>query len=518
VPYVFVYDKALNKGEKRLSLRGADATIERAPEITWQSNFADAVPPVLDIGVCKGTDSAERCLRITAAPTNPGNPNGETVVDVYYWAFEEGPLSTSSGFNEGYLQLRDPTGKIFGYYLMEGAVGAVGVTGRSPKRWRDGNYSFSCPSQAPASCDATTPVQYQARIILPAGSAPGTWGLFGFSVGDKVENYRGYDFTELFRFTPSGTGDDERVGAASESGGNPFTFEVAGAGSKPASLTTVMVSTVKSAWSSAVDTVSAWLSRAGAYVLNGVSRAMAWSQGSARAGVELVRNELASLGVSGRAGAKSSVSDGSGERAVSAESVTVSVTEDPQTGSRYQIIRQQSDDKESPQRWTLEYRSNTGALFSSARLPDTSEVLWRGSKGSSELSTTGWTRVCADRVWSVQDGYQMLFTLADRSLSDVRPGQLWVNSQAEVTVISDVRCAFGGSVWVEGYAFAASDKEPLLRGQRVETSRFGFALDRLGGLSKRQVEPAFFEAPKHCAEPANEQLLFCSEVKTAVGW
>lgn len=56
------------------------------------------------------------------------------------------------------------------------------------------------------------------------------------------------------------------------------------------------------------------------------------------------------------------------------------------------------------------------------------------------------------------------------------------------------------------------------RGQRVEASRFGIALDRLGGLSKRQVEPAFVEAPKHCAEPANEQLMFCTEVKKAVGW
>jgi hypothetical protein len=112
----------------------------------------------------------------------------------------------------------------------------------------------------------------------------------------------------------------------------------------------------------------------------------------------------------------------------------------------------------------------------------------------------------------------MLVHVGDRSLSDLRPGQLWVNSQTEVAVIQNIRCAFGGAIWVEGYAFGANDREPLLRGERVTASRFGFALDRFGAVSKREVKPTFFEAPKYCADPANEQLLFCGEVKKAIGW
>ena len=112
----------------------------------------------------------------------------------------------------------------------------------------------------------------------------------------------------------------------------------------------------------------------------------------------------------------------------------------------------------------------------------------------------------------------MFFQVGDRSLSDLRPWQLWVNSETEVTVIEDMRCAFGGAIWVEGYAFGANDREPLLRGERVPASRFGFALDRFGAISKREVTTANFEVPKFCAEPANEQLMFCAAAKKAVGW
>ena len=81
-----------------------------------------------------------------------------------------------------------------------------------------------------------------------------------------------------------------------------------------------------------------------------------------------------------------------------------------------------------------------------------------------------------------------------------------------------MRCAFGGAIWVEGYAFGANDREPLLRGERITASRFGFALDRFGAISKREVTTANFEVPKFCAEPANEQLMFCAAAKKAVGW
>jgi hypothetical protein len=240
-------------------------------------------------------------------------------------------------------------------------------------------------------------------------------------------------------------------------------------------------------------------------------------QGSVQSGLNLVRsessfenNKSASVSLKGET-LKSS-------KLAADETAVISVAEDPQTGSRYQIIREEKLGFGGQQGWKLEYRSSTDTLFVSKTLPDTEAVLWRAPRSANTLPTTAWTRVCSDRVWTVQDGYQMLVHVGDRSLSDLRPGQLWVNSQTEVAVIENIRCAFGGAIWVEGYAFGANDREPLLRGERVTASRFGFALDRFGAVSKREVKPTFFEAPKYCADPANEQLLFCGEVKKAIGW
>lgn len=137
---------------------------------------------------------------------------------------------------------------------------------------------------------------------------------------------------------------------------------------------------------------------------------------------------------------------------------------------------------------------------------------------SEQLATTGWSRVCSDRVWAVQDGYQLLFHVGDRALTDMRPGQLFVKSTAEASVITDVRCAFGGAGWIEGYAFGVSDNEPPLRTSSVPATRFGFALDRYGAVTKREVSSAPFDIVGLCSAPANEQQIFCSEAKKAVGW
>jgi hypothetical protein len=121
-------------------------------------------------------------------------------------------------------------------------------------------------------------------------------------------------------------------------------------------------------------------------------------------------------------------------------------------------------------------------------------------------------------VWTVQDGYELLFHVGDRGLQDLRPGQLSVNNSAETTVVTDVRCAFGGAVWVEGYALGVSGDEPPLRRSDVQATRFGFALDRFGGLIKREVQVAPFNLTQHCIAAANEQQMFCEDVKRALGW
>ncbi len=202
-----------------------------------------------------------------------------------------------------------------------------------------------------------------------------------------------------------------------------------------------------------------------------------------------------------------------------ASAAIVSKSEDKLTGASYQIRVDGSPVNDAGQVWRLEYLGKNNALYSSRALPPTSRVSWRLlGRSVKELPATVWIRVCSDRIWAVQDGYQLMSHVGDRMLTDVRPGQLSVNSTAEATVITDVRCAFGGAVWIEGYAFGVSEKEPLLRTSSVPATRFGFALDRYGAVTKREVSSAPFDIVGLCSAPANEQQMFCSEAKKAVGW
>jgi hypothetical protein len=516
IPFIEFVDIARQGTPVRFSFRGKDPTIESAPEIPISSTNSDGVPPVLNIAACKTDDLTEKCLRVVAKPTNPQNPDGETVVDIYYWAYEDQPLSNASGFDGGMFHLRDPLGKTFQFYLDSGT--AAGVIDRSPPRLIDGAVYFACPKVAPADCTSVTQVQYQARVILPKGSVPGMWGLYDFRLTDKARNARDYDFTELVRFTPLGSGDDERVSAFGDgASGNPFIFDVAGEGSKPPSISAVVISSARDALFAGISTTSNWISSAFAWMTNGIIRAANWVQGGVRSGVSLGRFEFGVESNDSASASRRREGLNSSEAATDEVDV-VSIAEDPLTGSRYQVIREEKLDSDRQQGWKLQYRSSTDTLFVSKALPDTAEVLWRAPRSANALPTTAWTQVCSDRVWSVQDGYQVLFHVGDRSLSDLRPGQLWVNSQTEVTVIQNIRCAFGGAVWVEGYAFGANDREPLLRNERVTASRFVFGLNRYGVVTKRDVNSAPFDVVGLCAAPANEQQMFCSEAKKAVGW
>lgn len=207
-------DRASNRRETRLSPRGRIEGSERAPEIFIESTRSDIDAPILNIDECQTLDLSEPCLRIIARPTNPSNPNGETIVDLYYWAWENAPSTNQSGLGRVDFWLRNPLGVQQSYIATcnEGNS-AYGVPGKCPtETWvirmlpDSTTYSgvnFNCPSGGGSLCDASTPVQYHARVILPIGSPPGTWGLAEMMVTDKQRNRRRYDFSEIFRFDPS---------------------------------------------------------------------------------------------------------------------------------------------------------------------------------------------------------------------------------------------------------------------------------------------------------------------------
>jgi hypothetical protein len=516
VPFIRTIDIASNDKGERFSFRGRDGTLEGAPELILSSPQSDAVPPVMNISPCKTDSLDEKCLRIVAKPTNPQNPDGETVVDIYYWVYEDQPLVSASGFNGGIFHLRDPLGKTFHFYLDSGT--AAGVVDRSPLRLIDGHVYFTCPRIAPPDCTAITQVQYQARVILPVGSAPGIWGLYDFRVGDKALNGRDYDFTELYRFTPFGAGGD---GASASSSGNtlsvPFQFSVSGSAHGPLTDRPYLAEStgrVEPGPPTVLERLVSFLSGMVGSVIDAGSMMFEGSEGgrSDRGRVVVLpgATKVAPVPLPKTPPVGNGRSVGP-----SRESIVVSEAEDAATGSRYRIVLQRYPAADGRQGWSWEYLGSGGVMFRSAQLPATAEVLWWRMGSSVRLGTSAWARVCGDRAWAVQDGYQLVFNVADRSLSDVLPGQLWVESQAEVTVISDVRCAFGGSLRVEGYALDVNESEPMLGGDRVAAKRFGFWLDRSGGLSKREVKAALFDLREICANPPDEQLQFCAAAGNA---
>lgn len=544
-------DAAGNVLDVRYSSDGAGEPLLKA---SFSSEFSDEIAPFINIQTCTTDAPSEACLRIVSAPTNPTKPNGETLVTLSYFAFDAGPLSKASGFSKGNFVLRDPAGRVYTYISNcphQGQPEFTGIESRCPpwpyetgendsgtlgglKRvyW---NRVFKCPESAAAPCDALTPVQYQARVLLPVGSVAGTWGLIGMTVYDKAENFRSYDFTELFRFVPLSSSAPARMSAFGASGTSDyFGFTVVNSIGKARDVIQSSPKVSAELFSSAVDAqngsrghsgvwsaTSGWFESVGASADDLLSRVDRWWSARFADRRSAVADRWTSspiaqhlLNASARTKDRlfAEVRDG-------VSSIAVSESEDSLSGSVYRVIRGSRTDESSPQQWNLEYRSNTGALFSSGALPSTSEVLWRERFAAARLPTAGWVRVCGDRVWTFQDGYSLLFHVSDRSLQGMQPGQLWVKQSAEATVVTDVRCTFGGGVRVEGYAFDVSGDEPPLRRGEVPATRFGFALDRLGGLMKRDVHTAPFNLEGLCATaPANENQMFCSQAKKTVGW
>lgn len=111
-------------------------------------------------------------ITITAEPTIPEAPNGETTVDISFFVKDN-----ISGYDIGGMYLRDPHGSMHHFWHYPPGRGEM------------------YPSDNP-----TIYKEYHQRIILPVGSIPGTWGLAEMTLKDKARNFSKYDFTEIVRF------------------------------------------------------------------------------------------------------------------------------------------------------------------------------------------------------------------------------------------------------------------------------------------------------------------------------
>ncbi|MYC83424.1 MAG: hypothetical protein F4X19_15245 [Acidobacteria bacterium] len=166
--YIAMVDLALNRSgtyfrHPRHGLRPEDTVVDEAgQQIELITNNPDTDAPEVDLNA----------IEISAEPTNPDAPNGETVVTVIFRVRDN-----ISGFVGASLYLRDPQG-IDHHYGVDDPNSYDLFPAGDPSEW-------------------TT---YTKTIILPPGSAPGTWGLASMTVSDRAQNFRRYDFTEIIHF------------------------------------------------------------------------------------------------------------------------------------------------------------------------------------------------------------------------------------------------------------------------------------------------------------------------------
>jgi hypothetical protein len=199
--------------------------------------------------------------------------------------------------------------------------------------------------------------------------------------------------------------------------------------------------------------------------------------------------------------------------------VVVSETKDEMVGSRYRIGRSLTKANSALQIWTLDYRSSDGQRFASHALPRTSGVIWRrtGADIAMEFATTAWVRMCSDRVWTVQDGCQLLTHAFDRSLARSRMTETSINSEsAEVTLVDNIGCTTTGDLWVEGYAFGVSANEPSIGSDLVAAKNFRVTLDGNGAAEMQSSRLVPFNVAEFCKVPAKEKELFCSQAQAVI--
>ena len=132
----------------------------------------DIQSPEIELASCKQVSTGTPCIGIIATPTSLSKQNGETNVELTYWARDD-----ASGLGKVSFKLRDPQGKEHFEYAYHENTRTLFFKG-DPQSWKEYKYEF----------------------VLPVGSAPGTWGISSLTVNDKAGNFKTYDFTETLIF------------------------------------------------------------------------------------------------------------------------------------------------------------------------------------------------------------------------------------------------------------------------------------------------------------------------------
>lgn len=167
--YIRMIDLALNK--RGTYFTGTDGTSrgqkvylkdEWPQKIELVTNNQDIEQPELDLNH----------INIVAEPTNQEKPNGETIVTVSF-----NVRDNISGYNIARFSLRDPQGNNHPFVAYNDDAWSIFPTD-----------------------DVTVWHRFERKIVLPAGSAPGKWGLSEMTIQDRAGNFKGYDFTTIMHF------------------------------------------------------------------------------------------------------------------------------------------------------------------------------------------------------------------------------------------------------------------------------------------------------------------------------
>lgn len=111
-------------------------------------------------------------ISINAEPVNPEAPDGETYVTIEYYAKDD-----KAGLGRVAYNLLDPQGISHHQY-----------------HYHENYYTLFFEG------DATAWTKYTINVILPKGSAPGTWGLQEMYLQDKAGNFVVHNFEEIVHF------------------------------------------------------------------------------------------------------------------------------------------------------------------------------------------------------------------------------------------------------------------------------------------------------------------------------
>ncbi len=182
--HIIMFDQARNtRGvyftDPDHGLRPEDVVVDEPPQrIELVTANPDLMPPEIDVNR----------ISVSATPVHPDAPDGETIVTVTYHVRDEG-----AGYRKAALYLRDPQGIKHHQWAVHD--------------WSD--FFDGDPSEWTA---------YTETVVLPRGSAPGTWGLAEMTVWDKAGNIHRYDFTEIVHIDP----DCETEGQMSAEGRSDF--------------------------------------------------------------------------------------------------------------------------------------------------------------------------------------------------------------------------------------------------------------------------------------------------------